>query len=298
MNANPAPRVSIGLPVYNGENFLAAALDSLVAQTFTDFELIISDNASTDGTSVICREYAAKDPRVRYFRSEVNRGAAWNFNNTFHQSRGEYFKWAAHDDSHHPDFIAKCVEVLDRSPEVVLCFTRTTFIDAEGHETKEFKYRLDLVEAPLRKRFFHFVSGGYIVHEIFGVIRSDVLRKTPLIDGYLGSDLVLLGKLNLYGDFFQVPECLFQHREHEDRSMKKPAGAKNFTEWYDSSKSGKFAMPHWRRMYQNTISVLGHPMRLSDKLGCLTEICRYAKWNRADLTGDIVRVSRQFKFWG
>lgn len=295
MEANQTPRVSIGLPVYNGEDFLRHALDSLLNQTFTDFELIISDNASTDGTSDICREFAENDPRIRYHRSEVNKGAAWNFNNTFHLSRGDYFKWVAHDDTHHPDFLAKCVEVLDRSPEVVLCFTRTVFIDDEGRELKEYKYRIDLANTPLRKRFFHFVSGGYIVHEIFGVIRADILRKTPLIGGYLGSDLVLLGKLNLYGDFFQVPECLFQHREHENRSMKKPAGAQNFTEWYDSSKSGKFAMPHWRRMYENTLSVLRHPLSPSDKLGCLLEICRYAKWNRRDLQGDLVRVSKKIR---
>ena len=92
------PRVSIGLPVYNGENYMAAAIDSLLAQTFTDFELIISDNASTDATEQICRDYAHRDGRIRYYREEVNRGAAWNFTHTFELARGEYFKWHAHDD--------------------------------------------------------------------------------------------------------------------------------------------------------------------------------------------------------
>jgi glycosyltransferase involved in cell wall biosynthesis len=290
MTSGPAPRVSIGLPVYNGDNFLAAAIDTLLNQTFTDFELIISDNASTDGTEAMCREYAAKDPRVQYHRSETNYGAAWNFNNTFHLARGEYFKWAAHDDTHHPEFLARCVEVLDRLPEIVLCFSKTTFIDATGKEYKEYDYRIDFATTPLRKRFLHFVCGGYIVQEIFGLIRSEILRDTKLIDGYLGSDLVLLGKLTLSGNFYQIQECLFQHREHEDRSMKNPAGADNATQWYDSSKSGKRTMPHWRRMYENGKSVIGHPLSLSDKVDCLIEICRYAKWRNRELRMDIARA--------
>ncbi len=290
MTTNAVPRVSIGLPVYNGENFLSEAIDTLLNQTFSDFELIISDNASTDGTEQICRQYAENDPRIVYHRSEDNRGAAWNFNNTYHLARGEYFKWAAHDDTHHPEFLARCVEVLDKEPEVVLCFSKTTFIDNEGKEYKEYDYPIDFATTPLRKRFFHFVHGGYIVQEIFGLIRTETLRDTKLIDGYLGSDLVLLGKLTLCGEFYQIPECLFQHREHEDRSMKKPAGADNATQWYDSSKSGKFAMPHWRRMFENFKSVLGHPLSFSDKTDCLIEICRYAKWRNRDLRMDIARV--------
>jgi len=127
------PRVSIGLPVYNGEDYLAEAVDSILAQTFEAFELILSDNASTDATEEICRGYETQDPRVRYFRSPTNRGAAWNYNNTVHMANSsEYFKWAAHDDTCAPEYLRKCVEVLDRDPEVVLCHTTTIDIDAQG----------------------------------------------------------------------------------------------------------------------------------------------------------------------
>src|SRR4051794_3298661 len=94
----PPPKLSIGLPVYNGENFLAHAVDSILAQDFRDFELIISDNASTDRTAEICRGYAESDPRVRYVRFETNQGGSRNFCYVFELARGEYFKWAAHDD--------------------------------------------------------------------------------------------------------------------------------------------------------------------------------------------------------
>src|SRR2546426_6424374 len=125
---NRTLRVSIGLPVFNCDPLLRQAVDSLLTQTYSDFELVISDNASTDGTEAICREYAAKDHRVRYYRGERNRGAVWNWNRVFELSGGEYFKWAAHDDLCAPDYVERCVEVLDRDPSVVLCYAETVLI--------------------------------------------------------------------------------------------------------------------------------------------------------------------------
>jgi glycosyltransferase involved in cell wall biosynthesis len=286
------PRVSIGLPVYNGENYLAEALDSLLAQTYRDFEIIVSDNASTDNTRVICKDYADRDPRIQYHRSETNKGAAWNFNNTFGLASGEYFKWAAHDDLVLPTFIEQCVAYLDRSPETVLCFARTTFIDAEGREFKEFKYPLDLSRTPRRKRFLHFVASGHIVHEVFGLIRSQVLRKTDLIGSYLGSDLVLLADLSLHGHFHQIPEILFQHREHPERSMLNPQGARDFTEWYDSSKIGRVATPYLRRAWESTRLLIRHSMPLSEKAGCLIEVMRAIKWNGRAIRRELLSLAR------
>ena len=126
------PRVSVGLPVYNGERYLRLAIDSILAQTFEDFELIISDNASTDHTEEICREYAARDPRVIYIRQPRNRGGAWNFNHVVELARGEYLKWAAHDDVLAPTFLKECVAALDRLPGTVLASPRTVKIDESG----------------------------------------------------------------------------------------------------------------------------------------------------------------------
>src|SRR5687767_9303189 len=119
------PRVSIGLPVFNGESHLALALDSVLAQTFGDFELVISDNGSTDSTRQICEDYAKRDARIRYLRSDENRGAAWNYNRVFERSRGAFFKWMAHDDLIAPQYLERCVEALDRAPATtVLAFPR------------------------------------------------------------------------------------------------------------------------------------------------------------------------------
>src|SRR5262245_34908562 len=122
------PRVSIGLPVYNGQQFLEETLNSILAQTYTDFELIISDNASTDRTSEIARAYVAKDARVRYHRNENNLGVAGNYNGVFSLASGEYFKWAPADDTCLPNYLARCVEILDLDSTVVLAYPQTQFV--------------------------------------------------------------------------------------------------------------------------------------------------------------------------
>jgi glycosyltransferase involved in cell wall biosynthesis len=112
--------VSIGMPVYNGERFLRQALDALLAQDYEHFELVISDNASTDKTRAICLEYAARDERIRYYRNDENTGALRNFNRVFELSSGEYFMWAAHDDRWEPSFISRLMEAFRNNAEVVL----------------------------------------------------------------------------------------------------------------------------------------------------------------------------------
>ena len=126
------PRISVGLPVYNGQNFLAAAIESVLAQTYRDFLLVISDNASTDATQRICEEFASRDPRVDYHRAQTNRGIVWNFNEVFRLSRTEYFMWFAHDDALAPQYLERCLEVLDRDPSVVSCFSSCRDIDGTG----------------------------------------------------------------------------------------------------------------------------------------------------------------------
>ena len=117
------PRVSIGMPVHNGQRFIRSAIESLLSQTCGDFELVISDNASTDATEAICREYQARDARVRYSRSERNLGGPANFRRVFHLCSGELHKWATADDYWEPTFVERCVEILDARPDVVLAYS-------------------------------------------------------------------------------------------------------------------------------------------------------------------------------
>src|SRR5262245_44127938 len=186
------PRVSIGLPVYNGERFLQEALDSLLAQTYADFELIVSDNASTDATEKICRAYVAKDQRVRYFRNATNIGVNRNFNRVFELSTGEYFKWASADDICEAEHLARCVDVLEKDRTVALVCSKTRFIDEAGNpvDLKDPGWNLRAESAHDRLRYV--INAGHWVNPHYGLIRAGTLSKTRLMPSYPGGDYRLL----------------------------------------------------------------------------------------------------------
>src|SRR5882762_4526395 len=150
MNAN-APKVSVGLPVYNGERFVSEAIEAVLKQSFVDLELIISDNASCDRTEQICRDYAARDSRVRYYRNCFNVGVNPNYRRVFSLSTAEYFKWVTHDDLQTLDFLEKSVAIMDREPGVVVCYPRVAVIDEHGTVVKRRSYGLDTEPGHLRE---------------------------------------------------------------------------------------------------------------------------------------------------
>lgn len=233
MSHSPAgcPKLSIGLPVYNGEAFVPQAIDHLLAQSFCDFEIIISDNASTDRTSQICLQYANRDRRIRYVRNEMNVGAIANFNRTFELSRAPLFKWAAHDDLHRPTYLENCVGLLEQDAATVLAHSATAFIDDAG---REFPYdsetetyvdpRTAIRQRPdspdigdslaAVERFWHVLARARWGTHMFGVIRRDVLLQTQLLPNFAGSDRAMLAELALLGRFKSVPQRLFLKRFH------------------------------------------------------------------------------------
>jgi glycosyltransferase involved in cell wall biosynthesis len=213
---NVVPRLSIGLPVYNGEKYLAESLDALLGQTYEDFELIISDNASTDGTADICRRYAKQDSRIRYIRQERNMGCAPNHNCLVTQARGELFKWASDDDLYARDMIRLCVDALDENPQVVLAHPWTAFIDSSGTVTDAIEYPLATASshAPERFRSMLFDNGG---DDDGGVVRMSVLRRTAPYGSYHHADRTLVTEFALHGPFYQVPDWLYFRRDHPER---------------------------------------------------------------------------------
>jgi glycosyltransferase involved in cell wall biosynthesis len=251
--ATHGPRVTIGLPVYNGDRYLAETLDSILAQTFPDFELIISDNASTDRTEGICRKYAAQDRRIRYVRNASNLGAARNYNQVFELARGEYFKWNGHDDPLAPLFLERCVEVLDRDPGIVLCFARNRAIDERGEEhdvgsltARTFASKPQLESPAAHVRFFHAVVADHPQGAIFGLIRRSVLAQTALIGSYRMSDLTLLGELALRGRFHQVSEILQDRRFHSQQGRNLYRTAHLREVWFDPNQSEMRNRPYLR----------------------------------------------------
>ena len=210
------PRLTVGLPVYNGATYLAESIDALLGQSYEDFELIISDNASTDGTPDICRRYEKQDSRVRYVRQPCNIGLAPNHNFTVEQARGELFKWASHDDLYARDMLKYCVDALDEYRHVVLAHPWTAVIDSSGTVTKTVVYPLATasVRAPERFRSVLFTSGG---DDTGGVIRTAILRRTPLLGSHHHADRTIVTDVSLYGPFYQIPDWLYFRREHPER---------------------------------------------------------------------------------
>jgi len=215
-----SPKVSIGVPVYNGERYLAEALESLVTQDFDDFEIIISDNASTDGTEAICRAYAARDARIRYVRGDSNIGSGPNYRRVFELARAPFFKWCAHDDVCKPGFLKRCYAVAAAAPpEVALVYPCCEFIDEHGGLVT---LKCDDISTDARQpyrrlgRVIRRVSHG---GPLWGLIRSDFLRRTQLNGVVSYWDDMLLAELAMLGTIVEVPELLFQVRCHQGNAV-------------------------------------------------------------------------------
>jgi glycosyltransferase involved in cell wall biosynthesis len=214
---NTPPRLSVGLPVYNGEKYLAESLEALLGQSYENFELIISDNASTDDTGAICQRYEKQDSRVRYFRQPRNIGLAPNHNFVVEKASGELFKWASNDDLYARDLLERCVEALDEYPRVVLAHSWTARIDSSGTLTEAIEYPMTTSSsrAPERFRSILFDSGG---DDDYGVMRIQVLRRTAMKESYHHADHTIIAELGLHGPFYQVPDWLYFRRDHTDRA--------------------------------------------------------------------------------
>ena len=290
-NASHGPRVSIGLPVYNGERYIAETLSSLLAQTFQDFEVIISDNASDDRTEHICRRYAGEDSRIRYVRNQTNVGAPRNYRHAFELSSGEYFRWANSDDVFSPLSIARCVEVLDREPSTVLAYPKTKLIDERGEVIAEYEDNLNLQQDRASDRFIQLFARLRKVNVIYGLMRSDALQKTALIGHFIGADTTLLAELSLYGKFWEIPEFLFYRRMHPRASSS--YNSDELQEFYDPKSKGRFVFTHYRHFLAHYRSVARAPIGIQEKmrLGCF--LARKAIWKRDLLASELVEGIRR-----
>jgi glycosyltransferase involved in cell wall biosynthesis len=265
-----APPISIGMPVYNGEKYIVEALDSILGQTYSDFELIISDNASDDRTPEICQDFVKKDPRIRYFRQPSNLGAPRNFNFVFEQSGGQYFKWAADNDVCDHDLLGICKKVLDERPEVVLCFGKTVAIDQHGSILSPFEDNLVIDDARPSRRFRHVVEHSHYNNVHAGLFRSESLRKTMLEKPYPSADLVMIAELALYGLFCEVPQVLFYRREVPGAATKFRSHSEIQQLCTPESATRRY-WPMWRSVFGYFEATLRSPIGISEK----AKICRY-----------------------
>jgi len=265
------PKVSIGLPVYNGSRYLASAIESILGQTFRDFELVLSDNASTDATPDICHAYASRDERIRYLRQDHNIGAGPNHNFCARRATGEYFRWASHDDIMEPEYLAKCVAALEASPDAVLCHSKTRII---GDREEAFATHLAGLDAPRPSdRFAAVILQPHWCVEIFGVMRTSALLRTGLMAGYFGGDKTLLAELALLGRFLHVPEPLFVNRDHPERSLRAVPFHKR-QEFHDTG-SARRRVTHWALYTDYWRAVRRHLPDGAEKARCYGHLGRW-----------------------
>lgn len=276
-----SPKLSIGVPVYNGERFLPALFENLTAQTFRDFEIVVSDNASTDQTPAICAEWASRDPRIRYHRNPRNVGACANFNQVFELAKAPLFKWAACDDSYGPAYLEACVRIMDENPDVVLAQTDVICVDENGKPFERdaatghfiipgtsLHYAIDPIdvgESPIAlKRFYDVLFRCRSNSQIFGVVRRDALARTGLLPNFLGSEKATVLELSLLGRFGQDRTPLFHRCYHPGiTEVKDKSEAKTYMSMTETAYSRPVRM-----LTTFLAAPLSKPVGLLTKLGC------------------------------
>jgi glycosyltransferase involved in cell wall biosynthesis len=301
------PLLSIGLFVYDGERFLEETLHSILNQTFTDFELIISDNASTDRTGEIAEAYARHDDRIRYYRGEKNLGAGWNLRRVYELATGKYFKWAAADDILEPEFLGRCVEALERDPDCVVAYAKTKEVDENGTFIKNYVTPMKADSNDPVARFREMLLTYHMCYQIFGVMRMSALRRIPPQGSYVNSDGVLLAQMSMLGLFYEVPEHLFISRRHIGQSSTiLPARLIQprlrltnryctlpCPEWWDPAKTRALTFPEFRQLLEYFLSIYRAPLGAGQKLRCYFMLLRWIKIHFRHMLKDLVIAADQ-----
>ena len=269
--------VSIGLPVYNGENFVRQALESIVNQTYRNLEIVIADNASTDGTESICREFAARDERIRYHRHSTNLGGSANHEYVLAATTGKYFRVAAHDDVLAPTLVEKCVRELERDPGAVLAITRVQIIDQDGEPGPEIDAHLRGMSSPSEvQRFGLITCRQNWATPVYGVMRREAMEGKHILGRYTGADRTFLAEMALAGRWAQVDEVLFFRREHATTSTKIFPDEWERRKWFDTSiEKSSIAFPQWRRLSELAKVVNRSSLGGLGKVGAYLQLVRW-----------------------
>ena len=284
--SNTGPLVSIGVPVYNGADMLGRALESLLSQDFDDFEVIISDNASSDGTPEVCDEYARLDGRIRVVRQPRNIGAPANWNYVADAARGQYFKWASASDLCAPSLLRVAVQRLVAHPEAVLTYPRTIYIDNSGREIGRSSRDIEILDACAVKRFKRVSAGLSINNAQQGLLRLSALRATRLDRLYPGGDLVLMAELALLGTFILIPDhLLFRRASPEHWTANRSTEDVDRMFWPDGTP--RFKLVHARRHLDYLVTALRARLPLSDRLAAAHFAVKHAYWSRAAIGTDM-----------
>lgn len=283
--------IALGLPVYNGENYLRQTLDSILSQTFSDFDLVISDNASTDLTAEICRDYAASDDRIRYVRQDRNIGAAANYDFVFHASENPYFKWCAHDDLLGPQFLETCIAELDSNPGAVGAIPADIRdIDAAGAIIRKHTIDLDPEGVGAGKRFEHYLMQGYIephCSPFFSLFRNDALKRSQLHGDYWASDRVLVCEMLLHGRIVSTAGSHFAFRRHAEQfSSNLQHGSEYWSAWLNPGSDLPIHLRDTPYIAALAKAILRSPAGFVEKQRAFLALMRFARIRRQGLINE------------
>jgi glycosyltransferase involved in cell wall biosynthesis len=280
------PRVCIGMPMYNAERYLAQAIESELGQTFSDFEIVICDNASEDGTEELCRAFARRDKRIRYYRNSLNIGAGPNHVRVFEMARSEFFKWHSSDDTCESTFLEKCVAALDADPGLVLCHSLTELMDAAANVYGAYERRQPTSSNSAPERFRQMIWYDHMCYQIYGLIRTESIRDCGGMGCYVHGDGVLLARLALRGRFHELPEYLFFNRRHNDQSaaalpervktnqrrLFNCVGPQPPAEWWDPKNRDTVTFPYFRMLYEYIAAISEVSLPIRDRAVCLAYV--------------------------
>ena len=279
-------QLTVGVPVYNGERFLAQCLDSLLSQTYGRFVLLISDNASTDGTQEICQRYLKRDPRVRYHRNPSNIGMYGNFNRLLGLVRTPYVKLANADDFWAPTMLADAMQHLQDDPSLVLCYPRAVLVDEEGREIRRYDKPLHVMDDDPGVRFRRVLTELGLVNQLMGVIRTDPVRSMLPLMNHTLADRVFLAELSLHGKIMEHPEFQYFRRFHEESSSWNRASESHQLRRVFRAGTRRVHLATWKYHAGLVRRVLRSPLGFGARTDLLRFLGRRAVWDSPALISE------------
>jgi glycosyltransferase involved in cell wall biosynthesis len=280
------PKICIGMPAYNSEATIGVAIESLLGQSFGDFELIVSDNASTDSTRDIVESFAQHDRRICYVRQSENIGANRNYTAVARAARGEYFKWAASSDWCAPTFLEKCLMSLEQNSDAVLAAPRTRLFAGELATAIDYEYDIEVLDFTPAARFITLRNNLALNNSVNGLIRRESLRRTRLLDPFYGADIVLLGQLAMLGKIVRLDEFLY-YRRMEVATATSLQDFESMRKHHYPQMSAKVLFQTWK-LYCGWIRACTRTrMSMAERTQVLSCLVRMCYWDRRSLEHDI-----------
>jgi glycosyltransferase involved in cell wall biosynthesis len=288
--APPEPLVSIGLPVYNGGVYLEESIRSLLGQTYRNIEIVISDNASTDGSQTVCQRFASEDRRISYSRLPENVGGVANHNRVRELARGDFFMWASSDDLWQPSYVQQCVEILLARQDVVLVYSINVEINEHGTHVRDVPPGPRLDSESVFDRFVLLADMYRTIEPFYGLMRRQALLRTAPMVKHPGFDRILLAEIGLLGKLVQIPQALYCRRIHAQQSINAYPSLRSRYRWINPDANGRFVWPYMSYGYHFMMAALRSAPGLKARLACLWHMARWCKWHRSELWGDLVGV--------